>query len=281
MGRPCPGYATPLHRRPPAPGPAGSACVASGYPPRTRRRRHRRSRSAAGAPPPSAAGGGAPRPWWPPQRGIAGQAAAEGAGGAGKVQPVDDLAELPFRLDGADITAVGQVTSLEELPVPGEHDAAFAKGERHQCRVVDVVGVEGVEAGHAQEARQAAQMGVGGEAGLPRGPLAHAQQRCHVHRLELRVYRHPVAVGQHPVEAAGCAVHQDQFHLGVGDAQGLDHVLHRRVPGAGHRDVPHAPMPRQEVVQFLVEAEGRLHHGGMSLPNPAGCSFCSGMPPRR
>jgi hypothetical protein len=44
------------------------------------------------------------------------------------------------------------------------------------------------------------------------------------------------------------------------NAEGLDHVLGGGGPGAGHGELASPPLGGEEIVQLLVEAEGRRHH---------------------
>ena len=90
---------------------------------------------------------------------------------------------------------------------------------------------------------------------VTRGGASRAQQRGEVEGLEARIDRHPVAVGEQAVEADRFAIDQHQLDLGVGHAERLDHVLHGG--GAGAAGLERAPpvIGREEIVEFLVEAE--------------------------
>ena len=82
--------------------------------------------------------------------------------------------------------------------------------------------------------------------------------------LEDRIHGDALAAANQVAEADRLALHQDQVDLGVGDTLGLDQVLDRTRRVEKHREGLLAPVGRQEVVQFLVEADldGGFWHVG-------------------
>ena len=186
---------------------------------------------------------------------IALQAQRERPRAAGEVEAREQLRRLALGLQRMDEAAVGELAALQQLAVAGQHDAAFAAGDGDDLGIIAVVVVERVEAGQAQQAREAAEVGVGDEAGDAQRRGAHAQQRRHVEGLEAGIDRHPVAVAQQALEADRFAIDQHQLDLGMRHAQRLDHVLDRGGAGAAGLERVPPVIRREEVVEFLVEAE--------------------------
>ena len=83
---------------------------------------------------------------------VAGQAAREGGGGAGEVEPPDDLRELLTRVRPVDGGGVSQLPPLEELAVARQEDPLLAERQRNELLVGGVALPDRVEAEQAEPA---------------------------------------------------------------------------------------------------------------------------------
>src|SRR5690606_1066976 len=108
-----------------------------------------------------------------PQRPVARQTEAERPQMARQIQPCAYLAQLGRRLEGADIAAVSDGPTLEQLTVPGKHDATLPVRQLGDLGIRQGVVIQDVEAGHAQQTGQPAQVHVGDEAKFLRSRPAH------------------------------------------------------------------------------------------------------------
>jgi len=156
---------------------------------------------------------------------------------------------------GPDPVAAGDGPVLEQPAVAGEHDAPLAGRRRDDRGVGGVVGVARIEAQEPEVAGQPPQVHVEDEPRLPQRPRPQPGGAGDVQALEHGVDRHAVAVAERMAEAHRFAVDEDQVHLRVGHAQRLDGVLDRRAAVERVGEIPLASRRRQEVVEFLVEAE--------------------------
>jgi len=103
---------------------------------------------------------------------VAGQAAREGGGGAGEVEPPDDLRELLTRVRPVDGGGVGQLPPLEEPAVARKEDPPLAERQRNELLVGGVAPPDRVEAEQAEPARQLPEVDVKDEARLAERPRA-------------------------------------------------------------------------------------------------------------
>ena len=117
-------------------------------------------------------------------RSLAFQTKGERAEAAGQIQPRDNLAELPRRLQRTHITAVADAALLEQVAVARQHDTSFTAGNLGDLAIPVVVAIQGIETRHAQHPGQSAQMGIGDEVDYPQRPLAQALQGLDVERIE-------------------------------------------------------------------------------------------------
>ncbi len=98
------------------------------------------------------------------------------------------------------------------------------------------------------------------KAGLTQRLWSQAHQWTNVQRLEYRVDANPVAVLHQVGEVHRLAVDQDQINLGVGHAQGFDHILDGGTQLKGVGEGTLSPVCGQEIIQFSIEAKARLLH---------------------
>ena len=132
--------------------------------------------------------------------------------------------------------------ALQQLSVARQHDPLLRARQLLDLLVADPVVVQGVEAEQPQQAGEPAQVHIGDEAGRAQRPIAHAQQRRDVERLEFRIHGHPVAVAQRANEADRLAVHEHQFDLRVRHAERFDRVLYGGPRRATARELAATPL---------------------------------------
>src|SRR5450759_3541098 len=118
---------------------------------------------------------------------VAGQAAREGGGGAGEVEPPDDLRELLARVRPVDGGGVGQLPPLEEPAVARKEDPPLAERQRNELLVGGVALPDRVEAEQAEPARQLPEVDVKDEARLTQRSRAEVHDRGDIQSLEDRV----------------------------------------------------------------------------------------------
>ena len=104
-------------------------------------------------------------------------------------------------------------------------------------------------------ARKLAQVGVENETRIAQRARPQVLQRGDIQKFEHRVHGDALAAAQHALEAHRYAVDQDQVDFGVRHAQGFDRVLDRARSGDAVAECNPAPLGRQKIVQFFVEAE--------------------------
>ncbi|EDS99703.1 dehydrogenase [Burkholderia ambifaria IOP40-10] len=184
-----------------------------------------------------------------------------------EVEPREQLVQLRVRLLRVQVAAAYDRAALQQLAVAGQHDPAFARGERDEFVVAVVVVVAGVEAGEAQQLREAAEMRVGDEAPALR-LLQHGRfgGRPRAFRMDVDA----VAVAKWPVEGGRRAVHAEPADFRMRDAERLDRVLDRRIARKRMRERALALRACEKRVQFAVEAEGRGRHARSIAPRAAG-----------
>ena len=88
--------------------------------------------------------------------------------------------------------------------------------------------VVGVEAGESQVPREPTEMTIEHESRDPQRLRPDLDDRRDVERLEPRIHTDPVAVTHVVPEVDRVAVDDDEIDLGMGHADALDHVFHRR-----------------------------------------------------
>ena len=101
---------------------------------------------------------------------VAGQAAREGGGRAGEVEPPDDLRELLTRVRPVDGGGVGQLPPLEKPAVARQEDPLLAERQRNKFLVGGVALPDRVEAKQAEPTRQLSEVDVKDEARLTQRP---------------------------------------------------------------------------------------------------------------
>jgi len=194
-------------------------------------------------------------------RAVATQAASEGPDRARQVEARDDLAELIERSFWSHVAAVSDDPMHEEASIAGQHDPAFLHAQARHLLVLKVVTVERVETEEPQKLGQGPEVGVGYEPYFAQWPFPDPQERADIECLELRIHADPIAVSDRVGEADGYTVHQDQLDLGVGHAERLDGVLHRRVQRDAAGEGSLTALGGEEVVQLLVEPKQGPGHG--------------------
>src|SRR5258707_2148445 len=100
--------------------------------------------------------------------------------------------------------------------------------------------------------------------------VAQAQQGRDVERLEGRIGGDAITLPQDPLEAGRFTVDENQFDLGMRDAERLYHVLDRRGACTRSFEFPLAQCRRGEDVQLLIEGEGGGDHWASSEPAAGG-----------
>src|SRR5690606_22951016 len=138
-----------------------------------------------------------------PQRPVARQTEAERPQMARQIQPCAYLAQLGRRLEGADIAVLSDGPTLEQLTVPGKHDATLPVRQLGDLGIRQGVVIQGVEAGHAQQTGQPAQVHVGDKAKFLRSRPA---QRPDIQGQEGRIGHDAIAVPDQPLEAGRLAI---------------------------------------------------------------------------
>ncbi len=131
--------------------------------------------------------------------------------------------------------------TLQQPAVAGEHDAPLVVADLGKLCVRIVAAVEGVEAEHPQQAGQPPQVPVQHKAACG-WVIAEAPQAADVQRREARIDADAVP-RREPHPPAHCLpVHEDQVDLRMGNAEGLDGVLHtsRRAQREPEEDPPSA-----------------------------------------
>src|SRR5215813_12378989 len=81
------------------------------------------------------------------------------------------------------------------------------------------------------------------------------QLRPDVEQFEDWIHRYTVAISNQPGEVRRLAVHQDQIHLGVRNAQALDQILYRGGHSELSFDGPKTLAREKMVVQFRVKSK--------------------------
>ncbi len=136
----------------------------------------------------------------------------------------------------------------------------FAARDLCHFAVGKVVAVNDIEAQQPQVARQLPEIGIDDEARVAQGFVPQPYQRADVQALEHGVDADAVARLDDIGKIHGPAVDQDHFHFGVRHAEGFDQVLDRSAPRElmGKSDL--APLRRQKIIQFFIEAQLHLCH---------------------
>lgn len=183
-----------------------------------------------------------------------------------EVEPREQLVQLRVRLLRVQVAAAYDRAALQQLAVAGQHDPAFARGERDEFVVAVVVVVAGVEAGEAQQLREAAEMRIGDEAPA----LGLRQRRFGGRPRAFRMDVDTVAVAKRPVEGGRRAVHAEPADFRMRDAERFDRMLDRRIARKRVRERALALRACEKRVQFAVEAEGRGRHARSIAPRAAG-----------
>ena len=181
--------------------------------------------------------------------GVAHQAAPEWPHERPEVEMIDDLRQLPPRVDPSEpITALDDL-SLEQSTIPGQQDAVLSSGSPCQFIVLEPQVMDGVEAKHPQVPCQPAQVVIGQETWLGQSRRLKPVQVREIEGLEGREDGDAVAGSHRLVEPDPLVVGQDQVDFRVRHADSLDEILHggRQRQGVLKRSLPSSS--RQEIIQ--------------------------------